>query len=1091
MKKCIPFSIVFFWSIINTTFAQKPDIVVSTGHTGQVNTISISSDAKYIATGSIDKTIKIIETASGKELRTIANNSQRISLVKFSEDVEYIGAHIEGESLKIFDFETGVIVSEFLSETADFEFCIDKQSVVFLNEDGELTVSNFLTGKSILETDLSGFTNLIVGEKSKNFVNVYDYQSNLKKIDLKTGAIVKEVQVFPKYKYATCRMAMDKDEKWIAVAIDEGSSGKNGEVYVYDANTFEKVGVLKGHSSRIFDMTFSKITNQLITTSHDSSTKIWDLNKMKLANSFTFPYSSSFALGAHPFEPYFLQGDIATINYINEKTGEVARTFKPLGNKIVNLAYDQVGNYLVSSGANVSLKIWDLEKNKIERSIQGFWPIAFSPGGKELVSMFNGIALAVWDPNTGVQMHTLETENELIQNIAFSKDGSLLSGGGFMGVVKLWDMKTHQLVKKFRGHVGGVYATAFSPNGKEIVSCGMDRSFRVWDIKTGKERLKIEDAHQVLVSDIKFSPNGELIATAGWDKKVKIWNAQTGEIKFVLEAHTNMITTLDFSADGKYIATGAGNNSVAKYDNSVIVWDVATGKQHCRYEGHRGMVQKVIFDNLSNYIFSTGDDGTIKVWNYETCEEIATMASVGDNEFVIATPDNYYMSSKDALEAVSFRVNNKLYPFEQFDLKLNRPDIISARLGKTPQGLINAYKYLYDKRLRRMGFTEEQLGDDFHIPSIKVLDRNASLTTNDHLHKFQVSMSDEKYKLNRLNVYVNNVPIYGLEGLDMTSQNANSIKTDVEVELTPGVNKIQVSTHNEKGVESLRETFKIIYNGEVKKGDLYIITMGVSKYQKSEYNLKYAAKDATDVMETLTGKSSNLYTSIKQKLLTNEEVNSSTINELKRFLSDAKENDVVIIFVAGHGVLDSELDYYFATHDMDFNNPSARGISYDMLESLLSLTKAYQKLLIMDTCHSGELDKEEVQEVKNEDVNLGDVQFRAVGISVEAKEGFGVANANELMEEMFTDVRKGTGATVISSAGGAEFAMESEEWKNGLFTYCLLYGLKSNKADLNNDNEILISELRSYVYTQVNLLSNGRQKPTARSENLIIDYRVW
>jgi WD40 repeat protein len=811
---------------------------------------------------------------------------------------------------------------------------------------------------------------------------------------------------------------------------------------------------------------------------------------MKESETYTFRYSSSFALATHPFEGYFLIADMAKINYVNESTGEIVRTFKPLGNSILNLAYDQIGNYLVSSGVNVSLKIWDLEQNKIARSIQGFWPIAFSPGGRELVSMYHGIALAVWDPNTGAKIHTLDTENELIQNIAYSKDGSMLAGAGFMGVVKLWDMETHELIKKFTGHVGGIYGTCFSPDGKLLASCGMDQTVRIWNVTSGKEIKKIE-GHEIIVSDVKFSPDGKYIATASWDKTVKIWKTSDWSLLHTLEGHTNMITTIDFSVDGRFLASGAGNNAVAEYDNSVIIWDVEKGIQHCKYTGHRGMVQKVIFDRLSNYVFSTGDDGTIKVWDYDKCEEIATMASVGDDEYVIATPDNYYMSSKDALDAVSFRVKNKLYPFEQFDLKLNRPDIISSRLGKTPQGLVNAYQYIYQKRLRKMGFTEEQLGDDFHLPEVEIINNSKTLTTENKTFKFQAFLKDDKYKLDRINVYVNNVPIYGMSGFDLKELAVQSVKKDIEIELSSGVNKIQVSTHNEKGVESLRETFKIIYNGEVKKGDLYIISIGVSEYMNSQFNLKYAAKDAKDVIETITGKSTHLYKSIKQRLLTDEEVTKINIKALTEFVRHAQPEDAVIIFVAGHGLLDSNLDYYYATHNVDFNDPSQEGVSYELLESLLSITKAYEKLLIMDTCHSGELDKEEVEEGKNADVNLGEVEFRAVGVSVREKEGFGMENTKELMDEMFTDVRKGTGATVISSAGGAEFAMESSEWKNGLFTYCLLEGLTSKAADANHDGEIKISELRDYVYAQVTKLSNGKQKPTARSENLSVDYRIW
>src|SRR5690606_25977774 len=195
------------------------------------------------------------------------------------------------------------------------------------------------------------------------------------------------------------------------------------------------------------------------------------------------------------------------------------------------------------------------------------------------------------------------------------------------------------------------------------------------------------------------------------------------------EGHTNTIHTLDISPDGKYVATGAGNNSVWKADNSVIVWDVETGAIVCRYSGHVGTVNKVIFDKTSDLVFSCADDGTIKAWRFKDCSEVGTYVSVNNIDYVVTTPDYYYMASKDALEAVSFRLEDKLFPFDQFDLKLNRPDIVSSRLGKTPEGLINAYEYIYQKRLKKMNFKEEDLGDDFHIPEMKVLDEDIPLIT--------------------------------------------------------------------------------------------------------------------------------------------------------------------------------------------------------------------------------------------------------------------------------------------------------------------------------------------------------------------------
>ena len=101
------------------------------------------------------------------------------------------------------------------------------------------------------------------------------------------------------------------------------------------------------------------------------------------------------------------------------------------------------------------------------------------------------------------------------------------------------------------------------------------------------------------------------------------------------------------------------------------------------------------------------------------------------------------------------------------------------------------------------------------------------------------------------------------------------------------------------------------------------------------------------------------------------------------------------------------------------------------------------------------------------------------------------ATPSRLSSVLFNDLRRGTGSTVISSAGGAEFAMESDEWKNGLFTYCMLLGLKTGNADLDGNGEIMLLELQEYVVDRVSELSHGKQVPNTRIKNLELDFRIW
>jgi uncharacterized caspase-like protein len=233
------------------------------------------------------------------------------------------------------------------------------------------------------------------------------------------------------------------------------------------------------------------------------------------------------------------------------------------------------------------------------------------------------------------------------------------------------------------------------------------------------------------------------------------------------------------------------------------------------------------------------------------------------------------------------------------------------------------------------------------------------------------------------------------------------------------------------------------------------------------------------------------YTSVQSLLLTNKNVSFASLDSIQSFIASSNEDDAVIIFAAGHGVLDEHYDYYFGSYAIDFSQPVNGGIPYEAFTKILSQSKSRKKLLIMDTCHSGELDKDEIKSAKENVIEIEDIEFRNVGNSIATENAFGFGNSVELMQNLFTDITSETGATILSSSGGAEFAMEGEQWKNGLFTYVLLDGILNNKADTDWNREIQLSELRKYVYKKVVEISKGQQRPGAREENIIVDFRVY
>ncbi|HOH84439.1 MAG TPA: hypothetical protein PLI16_07485, partial [Bacteroidales bacterium] len=105
--------------------------------------------------------------------------------------------------------------------------------------------------------------------------------------------------------------------------------------------------------------------------------------------------------------------------------------------------------------------------------------------------------------------------------------------------------------------------------------------------------------------------------------------------------------------------------------------------------------------------------------------------------------------------------------------------------------------------------------------------------------------------------------------------------------------------------------------------------------------------------------------------------------------------------------------------------------------------------------------------------------------------GLGLQNSFELMQELFANLSAGSGAVVISAAAGTGYALESPEWNNGVFTYCILNGLKNLAADASGDKIVSVSELKDYVSKEVERLTNGAQRPTSRKESLEFDWKLW
>ena len=518
------------------------------------------------------------------------------------------------------------------------------------------------------------------------------------------------------------------------------------------------------------------------------------------------------------------------------------------------------------------------------------------------------------------------------------------------------------------------------------------------------------------------------------------------------------------------------------------------------------------FDSLSRTFAYASKEGFVSLLKMEGNEprEYVKFFLSEDGSPIFITRENFYASHSPKVSTIAFTQGIHSYPFEQFDLRLNRPDIVLDRLG-APKEAIETAKSLRDKRLKRMGVTEEMLKPDFHLSELQIVGEVPATTPKDQLD-LQIKATDDKYPLDRLRVYVNNVPVNGRDGELLRDLKTQTLEKTIPIKLATGRNKIQVSVLNSAGAESLYANAEVNCTAERPKPKLYAVALGVSQYDRPEWCLKYAAKDATDLIGKLKAKACSSYSEVKPLLLTDKEVTKESAAKIKEFLSRATIDDTVLIFMAGHGLLDDKYDYYFGTTDIDPAKPSERGMPYEAIDNILAEVPSLKKALLMDTCHAGELDEDEKKELAvsdgtatpsespdassnstNSSPLAGKVAMRSIGtrgMQVKAVEGAkGKSDWYEKLQDMFVDLRRGSGATVISSSQGAEYAFESSEQSNGLFTYSLMEAL-DGKATPNKDGQITISTVGDYVKKRVQDLTKGKQNPNLRGVNLEEDFAL-
>jgi WD40 repeat protein len=1071
--------VLLFLSIINIGFAQKPEVVVQKGHTGGFGCFAFTPDGKYILSAGIAGDIKLWETSTGKEIKTYWGESTNFIIISKDGKSFFTG---NGSNIINREIFTGKELKNIKKEYL--------QSIVFSTDRKYLFTAGFDYSVKLFdiseEKDIRSFAghkeivSCIAVTTDDKYLISGSFDNTIKLWDINSGA---EIKSFIGHTKPVTSVSISQDASFVL------SGSEDNTLKLWDIKTGKELKTFKGHTDRIVSVSISLNREFAVSGSYDKTIRVWDISSGKEIKNLNMGLSvfggnltdsPIRTVALSPNGKYIVAGDFWKLKIWDINTFNEVKTIKGYAIE-EGYALSNDDKSVFSTGAWAFSK-WDISLGKKNKAFyMPYYQLNLSLDKKFV--LFAGIdsTIKVCNILTGEIVKSIPKQNGFVYSLALSPDNNFAVCGADNNMITILDLVDGKVLNSFpqrTENYNKITSLAISPDGKYVLSGSSDNSLKLWDINTGN-LLNNFNEHKNYSKFVCFSPDGVYALSGGYDSTFQLWEIPSGKLLKTFTGHTNFVETACFSKDVKYVLSGS-------WDKTVKLWDIYTAQEIKTFTGHSEGVGWVAFSNNGKNIFSSGGDRTTKMWDMATGNEICSFISLDGNDYITVTPDNYYTCSNGGYNGVSFVINNHAFPFEQFDLQYNRPDIVLERIGLAPKEVIETYKRAYEKRLKKMNFKGDMFKEDYHIPVNEILTKDIPISSNDKNINFKLKTSDTQYKLDRLNVYVNDVPIYGANGIDLRDKSTSNYEQNINLELSNGNNKIQVSSLNEKGVESLKETFDITYNGQKKESKKYFIGIGVSNYQDSKMKLNYSVKDINDLASAFKENDANADITT----LTDEKATKENILALKEKLMKTNVDDEVIISLSGHGIVSKSLDFYYGTFDMDFKNPELKGLMYDELDQLLDGIPARKKLLLIDACNSGELDKENTQitennklpdNVKGIDIIVTDVQQSELGLQ----------NSFELMQEMFVNLTRGNGAVVISAAGGKQFAYEGGQWNNGVFTYCILKGLKEKAADKNSDGQITVSELKDYVSTQVEILTNGKQKPTSRRENLEFDFKVW
>ncbi|MCB0597956.1 MAG: WD40 repeat domain-containing protein, partial [Phaeodactylibacter sp.] len=411
----------------------------------------------------------------------------------------------------------------------------------------------------------------------------------------------------------------------------------------------------------------------------------------------------------------------------------------------------------------------------------------------------------------------------------------------------------------------------FDKSGQFLTFRGMGRAeiLEVLDIETGTFRPLFSPTAPSNPQKVRKGWLNEFAPSANTPLLFNF----NGEQHIALEQAEKKLLFGKLSGLIEYFETAPANRRPLEEEASFLQLDVSNAP----YDG------LCIMENLPLVFFTSLDQEAIYLANWKTRQVAGKLYLSGENKFLLFDEDSYsYYTTAESLGMIAFQQGEELFPMDQFDLILNRPHRLLDKMGvfPAPSLLVGKFEQAFNRRLEKAFEGHDDslrekiltrintkvleeidnrgvaaLPDVFealNLPSItyQLPDSQNGVTDQAEL-SFKFAVSGNGEKLARMNIHVNGVPANGemdiVEMLQVSKKTFGGrqgiipafsmqghFTSTIHLQLSKGMNEVQLSALNQIGGEALRKTFYIRYENKQSppvKPRLYFIGIGVGEHE--------------------------------------------------------------------------------------------------------------------------------------------------------------------------------------------------------------------------------------------------------------------